>query len=73
MKIRVRVKPNSKKPYIEKGEDGIWVVAVREPATEGKANNAIIKAVAEELGLAQSKVQLVKGMKSKEKVLEIHE
>ncbi|TGK05389.1 DUF167 domain-containing protein [Leptospira langatensis] len=73
MKIRVRVKPNSKKPYIEKGEDGIWIVAVREPATEGKANNAIIKAVAEELGIAPSKVDLVKGMKSKEKVLEIHD
>ncbi|TGL61610.1 DUF167 domain-containing protein [Leptospira sarikeiensis] len=73
LKIEVRVKPNSKKPSLTKGEDGIWVVAVKEPATEGKANDAICRAIAEELDIAPSKVRIVKGEKSKRKLLEVYD
>ncbi|PJZ66291.1 hypothetical protein CH371_08405 [Leptospira wolffii] len=71
MRIQVRIKPNSKKPFVQKGEDGIWIVAVREPALEGKANDALIRAVAAELDLPQSRVRLVRGEKSRLKILEI--
>ncbi len=73
MKIQVRVKPNSKNPFIQKGEDGVWTVAVREPAQDGKANDALVRAVAAELGLAPSRVRLVKGAKGKQKILETNE
>ncbi|MEI1279078.1 DUF167 domain-containing protein [Leptospira venezuelensis] len=73
MKIQVRVKPNSKKPSLIKSEDGVWIVAVKEPATEGKANDAVVRAVAEELGLAPSKVKILRGEKSKLKLLEVYD
>ncbi len=73
VKIQVRVKPNSKKPSLIKSEDGVWIVAVKEPATEGKANDAVVRAVAEELGLAPSKVKILRGEKSKLKLLEVYD
>ncbi|WP_208757757.1 DUF167 domain-containing protein [Leptospira dzoumogneensis] len=73
MKIQVRVKPNSKKPSVTKGDDGVWIVAVKAPATEGKANDAVVRAVAAELGLAPSKVKILKGEKSKLKLLEVYD
>lgn len=73
MKIQVRIKPNSKKPGIEKAEDGTWIVSVKEPAIEGKANEALLKAVALEFGLAPSRINLLRGHKSKWKILEIDE
>ncbi|WP_207766688.1 DUF167 domain-containing protein [Leptospira hartskeerlii] len=73
MKIQVRVKANSKKPSVTKGEDGVWIIAVKEPATEGKANEAVVRAVAEELGLAPSKVKILRGEKSKLKLLEVYD
>ncbi|MCR1792705.1 DUF167 domain-containing protein [Leptospira sp. WS58.C1] len=73
MKIQIRVKPNSKKPSVTKGEDGVWVIAVKEPAIEGKANDAVVRAVAEEFGLAPSKVKILKGEKSKLKLLEVYD
>ncbi|EMJ98439.1 TIGR00251 family protein [Leptospira sp. B5-022] len=73
VKIQIRVKPNSKKPSVTKGEDGVWVIAVKEPAIEGKANDAVVRAVAEEFGLAPSKVKILKGEKSKLKLLEVYD
>lgn len=73
MKIQIRVKPNSKKPSVTKGEDGVWLIAVKEPAIEGKANDAVVRAVAEEFGLAPSKVKILKGEKSKLKLLEVYD
>ena len=49
MKLSITVKPGSKKPGIEIITDTEWLIRVREPATEGKANQAIIEAVAEKL------------------------
>lgn len=71
MVLEVLVKPNSKKPGIEKLEDGRWVVRVRERALEGRANAAVILAVAGELGVAKSRVRLVRGGKSRVKLLEV--
>ncbi len=65
------MKPGSKKPSIEKKEDGSWVVRVRERALEGKANAAVIVAVAKELDVARSKVRLVIGETSRNKVVEV--
>ncbi|PJZ68516.1 hypothetical protein CH373_09355 [Leptospira perolatii] len=73
MKLEVKVKPNSKKPSVEKIEEGKWVIAVREPAMDGRANEAVILAVAEELGVPKSRVQILRGQKGKIKLLEILE
>ena len=71
MKIFVRVHPNSKRPRVEKDAEGVLQVYVRQPAIEGKANQAVIEALAEFLGLSKNKVLLVKGQKAKMKIVEV--
>lgn len=71
MKLSVSVKPNSKKPGIEIVNETEWIVKVREPALEGKANEAVLFAIAKKLELPPKKVILLKGEKSKKKLVEI--
>lgn len=47
------------------------LVRVTAPPVEGKANAALIKLIAGKLGLAKSKVNLIRGETGRDKVLEI--
>ena len=49
----------------------IYKVSVKEAPVDGKANEAIIKALAEYFDVAKSNVTLVSGQSSKQKVFEI--
>lgn len=75
MKIRVSVKPNSKKGplVVEKSdENGKFLeVFVREPAIEGKANLAIREILHQKFSVAKTKITLKNGAKSKFKIFEI--
>lgn len=71
MKLSVTVKPNNKKPSVEILSESEWIVRVREPATEGKANDAVLEAIAESLHIPKTRVILLRGMKSKQKLVEI--
>jgi hypothetical protein len=71
MIIRVIVHPNSKKPRIEKDSTQNMHIYVREPAIEGKANKAVIKALSELYKIPKSKILLKLGSKSKVKIFEI--
>jgi len=70
VKIRVEVKPNSKVPGIEAVENHL-VVRVKEPPTEGRANAAVVRAVADYYRVAPSDVRVVSGYTSRRKTLEI--
>lgn len=71
MKIYITAKPNSKENAVEKIDETHFSVRVKEPPTENKANKAIVKAVADFLGVSASNVEIVSGHTSKHKVLEI--
>lgn len=71
MRIFVRVKPKSKRPGVTKVDDVRFVVAVAEPPIEGKATRAVMKALAEHFGVSLSRVMLVSGGTSREKVFDI--
>jgi len=47
------------------------VVRVREPATDGRANSAVVDAVAEALGLSRRDVRIATGASSRRKVVEV--
>lgn len=72
MKISVIAHPNSKKPRIEKDLLGTLHAYVSEPPLEGKANYAIIMALAGYFNVKKSQVQLISGSKSKTKIFEIY-
>ena len=63
--ISVRVKPGSRKgPLVETAVDGELTVYVRQPAVEGKANEAVVRLLAKHLGVAPSRLVLVAGATS---------
>ncbi len=71
MKISVKVKPRAREEKVEEIKDGSFIVFVKAEAKEGKANNAVVKALAEHFGVAKSRVRLVSGARSKIKLFEI--
>jgi len=72
MKIQVKVKPNSTTEEVSQEGDS-FIVKVKEPPKEGKANQAVIKLLAEHFGVPRSHVRILSGFKSKNKVVEIAE
>jgi uncharacterized protein len=64
--VSVRVKPGSRKgPLVEAGADGALTIYVREPAVDGKANAAVLRLLAEHLGVPRSRIELVSGATSR--------
>ncbi len=71
MKIFVKAKPLAKEERIEKIDELNFIVAVKEPPKDGKANRAITMALAEYFTVAPSRVRLVSGFSAKQKTFEI--
>jgi uncharacterized protein (TIGR00251 family) len=69
--LKIYLQPKSSKneivgPY----RDGIKIKVTAPPA-EGKANEALVKLLAKELGIPVSNIQILKGHHSREKTLKI--
>jgi len=71
MHIYVVVKLKSKKQYIKKINKAEYEVAVKELPINGKANKAVIKALAQYFKLSQSQVSIVSGQKSRKKIIKV--
>jgi uncharacterized protein len=63
--IDVRAKPGSKENVLAQEADGRWIARVKAQPIDGKANEALIKLIAEHFGLRQSQVRLERGAASK--------
>ena len=64
--VVVTVKPGSRKgPLVEVGPDGQLTIYVREPAVDGKANDAVARLLAAHLQLPRSRVELISGTTSR--------
>jgi len=71
VRISVRAKTNAKKESVEKLSDNEFVVSVKEPPVDGRANWAICRTVADYFGVSPSRVNIISGQSSKNKILEI--
>lgn len=71
MKISVKVKPNSKAEKIEKAGEGGFILYVKAPAKEGRANQTAIKLLSEYFDIPKSKITILKGQASKNKIVEL--
>ncbi|NCU38785.1 DUF167 domain-containing protein [Candidatus Saccharibacteria bacterium] len=69
-KVTLTVKPNSKTDLVQKVGDEL-VVRVKARAVDGKANETVIKLVADYLGLPKTHMQIKRGATGKHKVIEI--
>lgn len=74
MKFFVNVKPNAREekvtPTLRSGQAGL-TVAVKAPPREGKANEAVIAALAAHFNVSKSEVSIVSGHTARRKVVEI--
>ncbi|CCH34127.1 DUF167 domain-containing protein [Actinosynnema sp. NPDC047251] len=71
-RLGVRVKPSAKRDAV----GGRWgplalIVAVAAPAVEGKANEAVRRAVAKAFGVRRQDVRIVHGERGRDKVVEL--
>jgi len=71
MRIKIIVKPNAKREAIEKTADGDYRVFVKAPAREGRANEAVIKVLAAHFKVPRSSIEILTGLSSKAKWVEI--
>jgi len=71
LKKKIKVIPRAKKNQVITTEDGLLKVYVTSPATEGKANKAVLKLLSKHFGVSPSSIQIIKGEKSRNKVVEI--
>ena len=71
MRLRIRVKPGAREEKVSREPDGSLLVCVTARAQEGKANEAVVKAVAKALHVPKSRVRIVSGLASRTKVLEV--
>ena len=72
LRLRVRVIPNSKRVLVRE-EGGVLVVYVDAPPVKGKANKRLVQILAKHFGVSKSKIQIVSGEKSREKIVEIQD
>jgi hypothetical protein len=69
--LAVRVHPGAKRDAIVGMHGGTLKVAITAPATDGRANDALIAFVAERLRVPRARVSLLAGATSRTKTLRI--
>jgi uncharacterized protein len=72
MKMNVKVIPGAKRDLLKEEENGIRVYLTA-PAVDGKANEALIGFLAEHYGIRQREIEIIKGLKSRNKVIIIND
>ncbi|TXT56478.1 MAG: hypothetical protein BAJATHORv1_20067 [Candidatus Thorarchaeota archaeon] len=71
--LRVVVKPKSRERELIADIEQSWVVInLKSAARGGKANTELVKRVSKLFGLSTSEVLLVKGQRSREKIIQIY-
>lgn len=68
-RIAVRVTPRAAAEGVSAGPDGVLHVRVTAPPADGRANDAVRVLVARALGVAPSRLRLIRGEKGRDKVL----
>lgn len=71
VRFAVRLTPRAALDRIDGVSDGVLRARVGAPAVEGAANNALVRLIAEELGVARSAVRIVAGASSRQKLVVI--
>jgi uncharacterized protein YggU (UPF0235/DUF167 family) len=71
VRLDVVARPGARRPAVTLRPDGTLVVSVTAPPEQGKANAALVRAIAEALDVPPSSVTLVRGARGRQKVVEV--
>ena len=69
--IKVRVQPKSSRNQVGGFQDGTLRVRVTATPTEGQANAAVIAILAKTLGVSKSRLEIIRGYSSRDKVVSV--
>ena len=69
VRFAVRLTPRAAADHVDGVIDGVLRVRVGAPAVEGAANNALVKLLSDELGVARRDVRIVAGASSRQKLV----
>ncbi len=69
--LHVKVKPNSKQQSMVKNEEGTYIIHLKSPPIDGKANQELIKILAKQFNIPKSQVSIKSGLSSKNKLIEL--
>jgi len=69
--IKVRVQPKSSRNQVDGFQDGALRVRVTAAPTEGQANAAVIAILAKTLGVSKSRLEIIRGYSSRDKVVSV--
>ncbi len=72
-KLAVQVQPNARRNQLLGQKEGVLLVRIAAPPTEGKANRELARYLGDILGIAQSRVVIQKGARTKRKLVIVKE
>jgi uncharacterized protein len=70
-RLRVRVAPGARRVGVAGRVGELWKLRVTAPAEGGRANDAVVRLLAETVGLPRRSVALVSGHGAREKVVDL--
>lgn len=70
-RVSVRLRPRGRGDALLGFADGVLGARVSAPPVDGRANRALCKLIAAQVGVAPSRVSVVQGAKSRDKVVEV--
>lgn len=71
MKIFVKTKPKSKEEKVQRIDENHFIVSVKAPPIEGKANQAVLNLLPDYFKLPKHQIQIISGHTSRQKIIEI--
>jgi uncharacterized protein len=69
--LRVRLRPRGHRDELIGVEDGVLHAKVSAPPVDGEANRALCRLIAKRVGVAPSRVSVVRGQKSRDKLVRV--
>ena len=70
-RVRLRVAPGATRAGVVGRHGGAWKVRVTAPAEAGRANDAVVRLLADTLALPRTSVTLVSGHSARDKIVEL--
>ena len=71
MRISVKIRPNSKVVSVDKTADREFLVKVKSPPKEGRANAELVEVLSCHFGVPKSRITIVRGEGSRNKIIDI--
>ncbi len=71
--LSVRIQPRASRNELVHMDDGVIKIRLTAPPVDGAANDALVKFLADRLSVAKSRIEIIAGLTSRDKVIRIRD